>query len=119
MPDWLLPAFGLLGGGAGLGALINALVNAKGSAFTQLQTFTTTLQAERASDLERHNAERLEDREAAAVQRTKHDALDQRVNGLSQQVNLYKQFTSTLLNWGRAGGPPPEPIEPDGLSDRY
>lgn len=116
MPDWLLPALLALGGGTGVGALVNALVNAKSTTFEQLQAVTTTLQAERAFDREKHAADRLVDREALAEQRAMHNLLDQKVDGLQNVIVMYSDWADTLLQWGRDGAPPPEPARPVGLT---
>lgn len=127
IPDWILPLALAVGGGTGLGALVNALVNAKSSTFEQLQVVTTTLQAERVADREKHAAERvadrekhaadrLEDREGAAEIRAKHEALDTKVDGLQTVITMYSDWSDTLLQWGRDGAPPPEPVRPIGLT---
>lgn len=106
---WVLPTATGLGGLAGLAALITAIVNSRSSTFTQLQQFTTAVQAERNADRERYQQERLEDRE-------RHAALDSKVTMLQGALGLWPVWEAEILAWGRAGGPPPEPKRPPGLT---
>lgn len=116
MSEWVAPLSAALGGGVGLGAILTAIITARNSSFNQLKEVITTLQAERAHDQEKHQRDRLEDRELQADLRAKHEALDGKVNSLQSMIGLYRDWSDTLLAWGRAGGPPPEPVKPSGLS---
>jgi outer membrane murein-binding lipoprotein Lpp len=91
MPDWLIPAAAALGGGAGLGALLKAIFDARGAAHTQLVALVDQLQEDRKADREQVNA-------YAA-----------KVDVVLEHLQIEREYTAVLLAWGLQGAPPPPP----------
>lgn len=91
MPDWLLPALVALGGGTGLGAVLKAVLDARGSAYTQLQALVDQLQKDRS-----------EDRATSARYAAKVDVV-------LEHLQIEREYSTVLLAWGLQGAPPPPP----------
>lgn len=90
MPEWLL-ILGAIGGGTGFGAVITALFNAKGQAYTQLNALVDQLQEDRKND-----------REALML-------YSGEVRGALMHLQIEREYSSDLYAWGVAGAPPPPP----------
>jgi len=90
MPDWLLLVTAA-GGGTGIGAVLNALLNAKGAAFTQLHQLVDQLQEDRKSD-----------REELRIYATK-------VDTALEHLQIEREYSTELYIWGMNGAPPPPP----------
>lgn len=90
MPDWLI-LITAIGGGTGLGAILNALFNARGQAYIQLNALVDQLQEDR-----------LHDREALMN-------FSGKVDGALLHLQIEREYSSDLYAWGSAGGPPPPP----------
>lgn len=91
MPDWLIPALIALGGGTGLGAVLKAVLDARGSAYAQLQALVDQLQKDR-----------TEDRATSARYAAKVDVV-------LEHLQIEREYTTVLLAWGLNGAPPPPP----------
>lgn len=91
MPEWLLPAVIAAGGGTGLGAFLKVLLDARGSAYTQLQSLVDQLQKDR-----------TEDRATSARYAAKVDVV-------LEHLQIEREYSTVLLAWGLNGAPPPPP----------
>jgi hypothetical protein len=91
MPEWLVPVLVAAGGGTGLGALLKALLDARGTAYTQLQSLVDQLQKDR-----------REDREATVRYAAKVDVA-------LEHLQIEREYSAVLLAWGLQGAPPPPP----------
>jgi hypothetical protein len=74
--------------------VINALFNAKGQAYTQLNALVDQLQEDRTAD-----------RLAIATYSAK-------VDGVLMHLQVEREYSSALLVWGLNGAPPPPPTRP-------
>jgi len=92
MQDWLLPVLVAAGGGTGLGAVLNAIFAARGTAYTQLHGLVDQLQEDRKSD-----------REALALYSSK-------VDTALEHLQIEREYSADLYMWAMAGAPPPPPI---------
>lgn len=90
MPEWLL-LLTAIGGGTGLGAVLNALFNARGAAYVQLNALVDQLQEDRASD------------RAALL------AHSVKVDSALLHLQIEREYSNALHAWGLAGAPPPPP----------
>jgi len=90
MPDWL-PILIALGGGTGMGAILNVIFAARGSAYTQLHALVDQLQEDRKSD-----------REALAVYSSK-------VDTALEHLQIEREYSTELYVWALNGAPPPPP----------
>jgi outer membrane murein-binding lipoprotein Lpp len=90
MPDWL-PILVAAGGGTGLGAVLNVVFAARGSAYTQLHALVDQLQEDRKTD-----------REAIAGYTAKVDAA-------LAHLQIEREYSTDLYIWGMNGAPPPPP----------
>lgn len=91
MQDWLVPVLLAAGGGTGLGAVLNALFQARGSAYTQLHALVDQLQEDRKND-----------REALAIYSSK-------VDTALEHLQIEREYSADLYMWGLNGAPPPPP----------
>lgn len=91
MPDWLVPTLLALGGGAGLGTLITALVNARGSVYAQLNLLVDQLQEDRKADREQMKL------------------VGDKVDSALLHLQIEREYSSDLYAWGMNGAPPPPP----------
>lgn len=99
MPEWALPVLIALGGGAGLGGLITAIVNARGAAFNQLQTLYQAGVEERKAD------------------RADHAETNKRVDGLYVHLGAWRNYGNEWEDWHAAGcpDPPGRPVRPGNI----
>jgi len=97
MPDWLIPVVIALGGGTGIGALVNAFMSGRTAAFNELHTVVKMMQKER--DADRQEVAHLKGE----------------VSGLYLQLSLHREYNAALQAWALAGSPPPPPERPVGL----
>jgi outer membrane murein-binding lipoprotein Lpp len=98
MPEWLLPVLIAAGGGTGLGALITALVNAKGSVYAQLNLLVDQLQEDRKTDREELKASRHEVK-----------LVGDKVDNALLHLQIEREYAADLYSWGMNGAPPPPP----------
>jgi outer membrane murein-binding lipoprotein Lpp len=98
MPEWLMPVLIAAGGGTGLGALITALVNAKGSVYTQLNLLVDQLQEDRKTDREELKASRHEVK-----------LVGDKVDNALLHLQIEREYAADLYSWGMNGAPPPPP----------
>lgn len=98
MPEWLLPTVLAVGGGTGLGALVTALVNARGSVYTQLNLLVDQLQEDRKQDREELKASRAEVK-----------GIGEKVDNALLHLQIEREYSSDLYAWGMNGAPPPPP----------
>jgi hypothetical protein len=91
MPDWLIPVVVAAGGGTGLGALLNAIITARGSAFQQTMSLVEQLQQAR-----------KDDRELQAAYAAKVDVA-------LEHLAIEREYSLALHAWALQGAPPPPP----------
>lgn len=91
MPDWLIPVVVATGGGAGVGAFITSLVNARASIYTQMNAFVGQLQEDRRQD------------------RVEMKALSDKVDAALTHLQIEREYAVDLYAWGVNGAPPPPP----------
>lgn len=103
MPEWLLPAFATLGGGVGLGAIIRALFDARGSAQTRKQEALNAADKQANALVDQYQEDRTADR---AQLRAYADKVDEALGHLQVE----REYSSDLYAWGLAGAPPPPPM---------
>ena len=98
MAEWLIPVIVAGGGGAGVGALITSLVNARTSIYAQMNTFVDQLQEDRKTDREEVKASRQEMKE-----------LGVKVDTALLHLQIEREYSAELYIWGMNGAPPPPP----------
>ena len=90
MPDWLSLLIAA-GGGTGLGAILNVIFAARGSAYTQLHALVDQLQEDRQSD------------------RKELAAYSAKVDAVLLLLEIEREYSLALHAWALAGAPPPPP----------
>lgn len=90
MPDWLL-LLTAAGGGTGIGAVLNALLTAKGAAVTQLHQLVDQFQEDRKSD------------------RDELRNYSNKVDATLEHLQIEREYSNELHAWGMNGAPPPPP----------
>lgn len=99
MPDWIAWA-AAIGGGGGLGALVTAIMNARSSAFTQMQALYQAGVEERKAD------------------RADHAATSKRVDELYVHLGAWRTYGNEWEDWHAAGcpDPPGRPVRPGNIA---
>lgn len=98
MPEWLIPTLAALIGGGGLGAVLKAAVDAKGSVYTNLNLLIDQLQEDRQHD-----------RQELSESRQEVKGLVSKVDSVLIHLQIEREYSADLYAWGLNGGPPPPP----------